>query len=123
MRVLSRLCVVFGVVVGVSFAAMPGLAAAATQVSGVTIVTVGIYTPSGGTQGAYVTFSPANPGLEGCTYNLGNELWIDATQAEGKALYASVLAASLAGRTVTFGVSGCANSGQVPLVYRVDVWP
>ena len=123
MNGFSRLRVMFATVLAIALGGAPALSTAATQVSGVTIVTVGIYVPSGGSQGAYVTFSPANPGLEGCTYSVGNELWIDTTQSDGKALYASVLAASLAGRTVTFGVGGCANNGQVPLVYRVDVWP
>ena len=89
-----------------------------------TVTGVGVYSGTSGAQGAYVNFSPAQPGIEGCPYAAGNLLWIDfssTTNPDGKTLYATVLAAYLAGRTLVFGVSGCADSGQAPLVYRVDV--
>jgi hypothetical protein len=79
-----------------------------------------------GSQGAVITFAPGIAGLEGCTNTAGNVVWIEsssATQPDGKTLYASVLAASLAGKVVTFGVQGCADANQLPLVYRVDVNP
>jgi hypothetical protein len=96
-----------------------------TQISAVTITDVSVYAGSTGSQGAYIVFTPAQPGVEGCTYATGNELWIDFTstaQPDGKSLYAAVLAAYLAGRSLAFGVSGCAFSGNlIPIVYRVDV--
>ena len=85
---------------------------------GTTITSYGVYA-----SGAYINFSPAQPGLEGCIYATGNELWIDFAQPEGKSLYATFLAAVLAGKPVGFGVSGCGDAGQLPLVYRVDVGP
>ena len=76
--------------------------------------------------GAVITFSPGIAGLEGCSNTAGNAVWIEfasTTQPDGKALYASVMAATLAGKVVTFGVAGCADANQLPLVYRVDVNP
>ncbi len=119
-RLASRLLLIISAVL------TPTVASAATQVTGVTITNVSIYMGNSGAQGAYVLFSPAAPGLEGCSNPSGNEIWIDfaaQTSPDGKALYATVLAAYLAGRSMTFGVSGCALSGQVPLIYRVDVQP
>jgi hypothetical protein len=101
-------------------------ARANTQITSVTITGLSIYAGSTGSQGAEVSFTPAMPGVEGCTYPAGNVFWIDfasASQPDGKSLYATVLAAYLAGHSLTFGVLGCAESGQLPLVYRVDVGP
>jgi hypothetical protein len=103
---------------------LPALATATAQVSGVTITAISIYAGNSGSQGAVITFSPGIAGLEGCTNTAGKAVWIDfssATPPDGKSLYASVLAARLAGQVVTFGVGGCADAGQLPLVYRVDV--
>ena len=88
---------------------------ASTQIAvGTTITSYGSYAT-----GAYITFTPAIPGLESCSYANGNEVWIDFTTADGKTMYATFMAAVLAGRAIGFGVSGC--SGGIPLVYRVDV--
>jgi len=70
--------------------------------------------------------TPAWPGAEGCSNSSGNQVWIDfsgAAQPDGRSLYATVLAAYLAGHTLGFGVTGCGAGGQYPLVYRVDVGP
>jgi hypothetical protein len=100
------------------------LATATTQVGG-TVVSVSVYSGAIGTTGAEVVISPALPnGTEGCTYTPANTIYIDFSstiQPDGKSLYATVLAALLAGKQLTFGVSGCVINGQLPLVYRVDV--
>ncbi len=121
---MTRLSRAFAVAFTSALAAAPGLSVANTQLSGVTIVAYGIYAGNSGALGAYVTFSPAAPGLENCPNTVGNELWIDfssTTQPDGKSLYATLVSAALAGQTVTFGLAGCGDSGQVPLVYRIDV--
>src|SRR5437588_10533517 len=91
-----------------------------TQVgSPVTVTGVHIYmgTSGGGATGVYVDITPGHPGLEGCTYSAGTELWIEfstQTSPGGKDLYATVYSAFIAGRTMTFGVSGCGFDGQYP---------
>jgi len=104
----------------------PGIAGAATYVTPTAINSVSIYAGVSA-NGAYISINPALAnGTEGCTYTPANLLWIDfssTVQPDGKALYASVLAAILAGKQVNFGVAGCGDAGQLPLVYRVDVIP
>jgi len=71
-------------------------------VNNVTVIETTIYMGSTRT-GALVKFSPASPGLEGCSYAGGNYVFIDyAAQVtpSGRDLYATVLAAYLAGRTI-----------------------
>jgi len=109
-----------------AYACTPQKAAATTQISSITVTGLSIYAGSTSSQGAEVIFSPAMPGIEGCTLPAANVLWIDfssATPPDGRSLYATVLAAYLAGHTLTFGVGGCALGGQIPVVYRVDVGP
>lgn len=109
---------------GLALALTATNASASTQIINVTVTTVTIYKGDSGSQAAEIYFSPAVPGAEGCSYAPGNIVWIDfqsAMQPDGKSLYATVLAAFLAGRTVNFGVAGCADSGLLPNVYRVDV--
>jgi hypothetical protein len=75
-----------------------------------------------GATGAYVGVTPSPSGVEGCSSGIA--LWIDfsaQTVPDGKALYGTVLAAFLAGKTVTFGVSGCGYGNQFPQIYRVDI--
>jgi hypothetical protein len=94
---------------------------ATTQISGVTVTGISIYMGNSGATGAYVTITPSQSGVEGCS--AGTAVWIDfsvQTAPDGKALYATVLAAYIAGKAVTFGVSGCGYSGH-PQVYRVDI--
>jgi hypothetical protein len=91
-----------------------------------TITNIAIYAGSSGATGAVVSFSPAISGLEGCSYTTGNEAWIDftsTTEPTGKSLYATLLAASLAGRTVTLEVNGCGPGGVLPSVYQVSLTP
>jgi hypothetical protein len=101
-------------------------ALAISQVPASTVTAMGSYTGASGGAGAWVVFSPAIPNLEGCSNTAGNQVWIDFTstvQPDGKTIYATVLAAFLSGHSIGFGVSGCVDSGQLPLVYRVDVYP
>ena len=61
---------------------------------------------------------------EGCTQSNKGYAWIDftsATQPDGKALYASVLAAHLAGRPLGIGTNGCSVDG-FPVVYGINVY-
>lgn len=92
-------------------------AAASTQVPpDRTILQIGSYADLG-----YIVFSPAVPNLEGCSYTTGDQVAIDwSTNANNKSIYATALAAYLAGQKVGFGVSGCYSSG-LPLLYRIDV--
>jgi hypothetical protein len=45
------------------------------------------------------------------------------TQPAGKSLYATVITAALAGKTLSLAVSGCALNGQVSQIYRIDIQP
>jgi hypothetical protein len=120
---VALLCVCCASALGV----LPAPADAVTQISGLAISNISIYYGNGGptSQGAVITFTSGISGLEGCGNTAGNAIWIDfsstTAQPDGKALYATVLAAQTAGQVLTFGVNGCADSNQLPLVYRVDV--
>jgi hypothetical protein len=112
----------------VSFMSMAPISAALalSQIPASTITSMGSYTGASGGAGAWVVFSPAIPNLEGCGNAAGNQVWIDfssTVQPDGKTIYATVLAAFLSGHAVGFGVSGCVDGGQLPLVYRVDLYP
>jgi hypothetical protein len=112
--------------VAASYIMTPGLSRADTQLIGITITGVGLYSGATGAQAAYVKFVPAMPGIEGCTYAPGDQIWIDfssAAQPDGKTLYETVLKVFMSGggHPLTFGLRGCADGGQVPLVYRVDL--
>lgn len=106
-------------VIAAMIAAYALVAAAQSQVSADrTITSMGAYGNVG-----YVNFTPAIPNLEGCPYAPGDEVVIDwTTDPNAKLMYATALAAYLAGQKVGFGVSGC-YSGGAPLAYRVDVKP
>lgn len=69
--------------------------------------------------GAYIHFANAMPSLDGRS-NTQYELWIDFSSSDGKAMYATALAAFLSGRPLEFGVAGC-NSNNTAVIYRVDV--
>jgi hypothetical protein len=60
---------------------------------------------------------------DGCSQSA--DLMIDFSTAEapdGKALYATALAAHLAGKSVSIGTLGCSSEG-FPLVYGINVQP
>ncbi|MBS0579094.1 MAG: hypothetical protein JSR36_07505 [Proteobacteria bacterium] len=79
----------------------------------------------GGSPGALIFFTPTTPAdTEGCTTSGSGYAWIDwssTVQPDGKAVYATVLAASMAGKKVNISVSGCANSGYYPFVSQITV--
>src|SRR5689334_8519183 len=83
-----------------------GTPASANSNAGGTITDVNLYTGTTA-QGAYVMFASPLGHPEWCTNPADNEIWIDfpsTLQPDGKAIYAAVLAAYLAGRTISFGV-------------------
>ncbi|GFE87691.1 hypothetical protein GCM10011488_26450 [Steroidobacter agaridevorans] len=68
---------------------------------------------------AGVRFTPALPGLEGCS--VSDTVHLDwTTQPENRNMYASLLAAIAAGQKIVVGVSGCSSTGAA-LIYRVDI--
>ena len=65
------------------------------------------------------------PDTEGCARSGQGYAWIDfssTAQPDGKALYATVLSAYLAGKMIGIGVNGCSSLGY-PLVYGINVYP
>lgn len=93
----------------------------------VTIVLLTVY--QGGQAsppGVLVQVSPVNPAdTEGCTYSRQGYVWVDwsgTIQPDGKAVYAALLAAQVAGKVVGLGVNGCSSLGY-PLLYGVNVYP
>ncbi len=98
--------------------------AALANTNTVTITMTTVYMGSTRT-GALIQISPAYPGMNGCTYATGDQIFIDfAAQVTpgGRDLYATVLAAYLAGRQVSFGTQGCTSEG-FPIAYGVNVLP
>jgi hypothetical protein len=108
-------------VLAITTSLLPTLGAAWSGYNRVTILDLTTY-QAPATAGISVKFSPATPNLEGCSYTTGDYAWIDTTQADGKAVYASILAAYLAGRSVDIGVHGCASNGT-PRVYGISIAP
>ena len=103
---------------------VPKLSSALDGVDGVTVVLATVYMGSTAS-GAYVKFSPAKPGFGGCTYNTGDLAWIDFSAQvtpNGRDVYATALAAYLAGHTIGIGVNGCSSAGY-PLVTGINVYP
>lgn len=94
-------------------------------VSLVTIYEAGI----GAAPGALIQFSGGTGAdNEGCTQSGKNLAWIDWSSSilpDGKAIYATVLAAQLAGKLIGIGLNGCSSAavGGYPLVYGINVYP
>ena len=104
---------------------VPSFCAATDGVDGVTVVLATVYMGSTAS-GAYIKFSPAKPGFGGCAYSAGDLAWIDFSAQvtpSGRDVYATALAAYLAGHTVGIGVNGCTSSGGYPLVTGINVYP
>lgn len=99
----------------------PTTAAAWTGYNFVTILQVTTYMPPAAS-GVLIKFSPTTQNLEGCSDTTGNYAWIDMSQSDGRAVYASVLAAHAAGRLIDIGVHGC-NAEGIPRVYAVTHHP
>jgi hypothetical protein len=104
---------------------IPTFCSALDGVDGVTVVLATVYMGSTAS-GAYVKFSPAKPGFGGCTYTAGDLAWIDFSAQvtpNGRDVYATALAAYLAGHTIGIGVNGCSTGGVYPLVTGINVYP
>jgi len=79
----------------------------------------------GATPGALIQLpTPIQADNEGCAHSSEGYVWIDfsaAGQPDGRSLYATVLAAHLAGQDLGFGLNGC-SSDRWPVVYGVNVF-
>jgi hypothetical protein len=90
------------------------------------ISSINLYGGSSLTPGALVVISPAQPAnLQGCSYTGGAYVWISfssSTAPTGRDIYASVLAALIAGQQVAFVTSGCDPTGAYPQVTTVTIY-
>ena len=115
---------VLGVLVGGVVVSVPVYAY--SSYNGVTITQLAAFQASSGSApGTLIRFSPGIPDTEGCTQSGKGYAWIDWTstlQPDGKALYATALAAAMTGKTIDINVNGC-SQGYYPLVYMVSVHP
>jgi hypothetical protein len=107
-------------------AGLPMQALAVSTYTAVSIVRLQIFqASSGATPGSLIVFTPAAPAdTEGCTTSGIGYAWIDwisTLQPDGKALYASVLAAEMAGKQISISVGGCSSGNYYPLVYQIQV--
>jgi hypothetical protein len=98
----------------------------ASGYSPVTIAQIILYQGGGASPpyGALVQLTTSPSDTEGCTHSSSGYAWVDftsTTQPDGKTVYAALLAAELAGKSVNIGVTGC-NSQGYPLVYAVGVY-
>jgi len=61
---------------------------------------------------------------EGCTSSEKGYAWIDwgSGTPDGSTLYATVLAAEMAGKQIGFGLNGCNSSGY-PVIYAINAYP
>ena len=82
------------------------------------ITKITLYTEASTISDVLVHFSPAYTNTQNC----GGEDYIVRIHidvAVFDAIYSSLLAASVAGKLVSFGINGC--SGDNPLIYRVEI--
>ena len=74
--------------------------------------------------GVLVTLSPSSAtDTEGCTHSNQGYAWIDYSstgEPDGKALYAGLLSAQLAGKIIALGINGCSSNG-FPMIYAIEV--
>lgn len=104
----------------------PSAALAWSGYSQVLLKAVTVYQSGrGANPGALIELpTPFPSDTEGCAHSGQGYAWIDFStsgQPDGKEVYASVLAAHLAGRSIGIGLNGC-NSEGYPLVYGVNVY-
>jgi len=123
MRNAARILLLLSAMFGVS---LPVPVWAGSSYNQVTVSRLLVFQASSGANpGSLIVFTPAIADSEGCTKSGVGYAWIDWTstlQPDGKSLYATVLAASLAGKTVDIVVSGC-SQGYYPLVYQIVIYP
>jgi hypothetical protein len=123
MRHAARILLLLSTMFGVS---LPVPVWAGTTYGKVTVSRLLVFQASSGSgPGSLILFTPAIADSEGCTKSGQGYAWIDWTstlQPDGKSLYTTVLAASLAGKLVDIVVGGC-SQGYYPLVYQVVIYP
>ncbi len=108
----------------VAFSLAPAGANAQTQTATVTVTQIQSYLGSRAT-GVLVFFTAATPGLGGCPYSNGDEVWIDFSaqvSPSGRDLYAQVLGGFLSGRSFVFYVTGCDAVMTRPTLTAVSVY-
>jgi hypothetical protein len=101
----------------------PPVQAAPDGVNEVSITSINLYAGTTST-GALVFFSPAKPGMGGCSNATGNAVWVDwssQVQPDGKALLTVLYANYLAGKTVGFSTNGCTSDTAYPVVYAITL--
>ncbi len=114
-------------IAALSFGLFPVMAPAWSGYNSVTITHLSVYQAGQASPaGVLVEVSPVTPAdTEGCSQSGKGWIWIDfssTAQPDGKTLYAMLVAAELAGKTVNIGVNGCASNG-LPLAYASGVYP
>ncbi len=105
---------------------LPGFSLAWSGFNNINIVSLTIYqngkaSPPGG----LVQFSGGTGSdNEGCTSSGKGYAWIDwgSGTPDGSTLYATVLAAEMAGKQIGFGLNGC-NSVGYPIIYGINTYP
>jgi hypothetical protein len=110
-----------------TFALSPAAARAWSGYQTVTIALLTIYQSGHASPpGVVVTISPANlTDVEGCSHSSQGYAWVDYSsqgEPDGKALYATLLAAQIAGKSISLGLNGCASNG-FPMIYAIEVSP
>ena len=106
------------------FVVVPQLGVAWSGASSVTLTSMTMYqSGKASPPGVLIQFSPAGTDTEGCAHSNQGSAWIDYSttgEPDGKAMYATVLVAQTAGKSVSFGLNGCSSNG-FPVVYAVSV--
>ncbi|MCW8877828.1 MAG: hypothetical protein OQK04_03345 [Kangiellaceae bacterium] len=110
----------FAIIIAITLFYAPLSWAESFQLSGKKITEIHVYSTS-----ASIKFTPADSANYGCSGNSqGSSVIISwAGNEDMKAMYSTILAAYMAGKTVGFGVQGCLNGyfNETPLIYRVDL--
>jgi hypothetical protein len=123
MRHAACILLLLSTIVGVS---LPVPVWAGSTYSKVTVTRLLVFQASSGSNpGSLILFTPATADSEGCTKSGQGYAWIDWTSTllpDGRSLYATVLAASLAGKQLDIVVGGC-SQGYYPLVYQIVMYP
>ena len=119
-------CLAMGLFLTALIAAIRPNTGLASGYSPVTIAQVTLYQGRGTSPpyGALVQLTTSPSDSEPCTHSSRGYAWLDftsTTQPDGRVLYAALLAAEIAGKSVNIGVSGYSSLGY-PLIYAVGVY-
>ena len=115
---ITRLAIAAGLFAGPQFSAAWSGASSIT-LSALTVYQSGKASPPG----VVIQFSPVGTDTEGCSHSNQGYAWIDYSttgEPDGKAIYATALAAQIAGKSVGFGLNGCSSNG-FPVIYAIIV--